>query len=701
MSDYKQPVYIVACPVSLDYEHADQPLLEVGKYESFDAALSLDNALALALPALWYALHLPRTRWDTIDLSISAIRGYLSQQAPAAVVLVPVGLMDEPRLFRALREHFEPIMILCPDTDRAKAYRATAQFKLPVPPLSYLDLTQENLDRHWSTLESLWAPDWPSEAGIVGDPRAPVFEPLSEGRSSALTIRRLKRLLEITDEAAPLANKPGEDALQILYIRAWIEAAAELEQTGMGVDTPDIDESISQKIREVARYLRLPLTISLPGRSSRYARFASPPQRHSSAGDHTSNRLPLPFTPAPAESELEAISALVAHRATSTESMAINFPEIPPAAFHALADLERHWVEGPVPSKERRLREKLDATMKYLWTPEVLEVLGSTSQIDAFTNFPIGILRPPGFTAPLASQLAIAYHPLSPLTRAVQLEIKPPLFADFSAGFKVLIAECIPSTDPVGAASRRGWSTAVENLPDPARGVSVFTEEISSTEQLREALATHRPDVLVLSAHGYYDPSSNAAGLIIGEELSFGNDLGEMPPLVILSACHSAPRGGSAVAVADLVLRAGAVAVVSTLVPVHVVHNSIFMTRFLLYLSETIGHVEEHSDVLQVWHRVQSSNVIVDIANGNDQLTLWAYRQHNGVSPLEDFMNGRSSGRLRPEHRYHDAERVLLEIAAEQGVQDQIRRWMATPGYLTEGMMYTIIGDPTAIRLRQ
>jgi CHAT domain-containing protein len=92
-------------------------------------------------------------------------------------------------------------------------------------------------------------------------------------------------------------------------------------------------------------------------------------------------------------------------------------------------------------------------------------------------------------------------------------------------------------------------------------------------------------DVLVISAHGFYEKSSNVSGFVVGRERLIGHDLDHVPPLVLLSACHVSPRGAGSVTVVDLLLRAGATAVLGTMVPVDVRHNSILMARLLLHIS--------------------------------------------------------------------------------------------------------------------
>ena len=599
----------------------------------------------------------------------------------------------------ALLRGYEPILIIGPDDSKHDAAVASQSGSFVLPAVTFSELGQSKLTAHWASLESHWARVLPKERAAKKGPAAPELRPLSAINGSSIPAIRLHRLIAAPYSFRGPSDGAEHDALDTLYTRAFLEVLAGLEDAGVGPD--EAEKLLPSHLDDLALRFRLPLTLSFPGTSSNYSKLASGAVRESSGTDVPEQTATTRVQAANAASELDALSLIVAHRSASRESMAVQFEQpVPAGAFHALADLERHWMEGPKPHKEAKLRDRLDESMKHLWSPEFMTVLRAASRLDAFTNFPLGLLRVPGSTAPLAAQLPIAYHPINPLTRALQSEFGPPTFADFSSGYHVLIAECIPATDPVGALSRSAWSLAVDQLSDSATSISMAIEETLSSASLRAAVEKHKPDVLIISAHGFSNPSSNVAGLVIGEDHSLGTDLGWMPPLVILSACHSAPRGGGVVAVADLILRAGARAVVSALVPVDVRHNAIFMTRFLVYLSESVKGNENHSDVLSVWHRVQSNNAIVDILMGNRHLSDWAYTTVDGSSPLVEFMTTRSKGRLTPANLYVDAEKVLLEIAEEQGVRDRIANWLKSPGYLAEGMMYTLIGDPSGIRLR-
>ncbi len=226
--------------------------------------------------------------------------------------------------------------------------------------------------------------------------------------------------------------------------------------------------------------------------------------------------------------------------------------------------------------------------------------------------------------------------------------------------------------------------------------------ETPSVNALREAIAGHRPDILIISAHGALSPTANVAGLSVGDELVLGPGLGPLPPVVILSACHVAPRGAGTVSVADLLLREGAVAVLGTQVPVDVWNNTMLTARFLINIAEVVGGVEGYGDnLLQVWRHVQSGNAVLDVLAGSPSLRAWGGElTPSGRTVLQEFMIKRSVDRLRTGDIYADTETVLGEIADDMHMGDRVRNWFRNPGYVPESAFYAFAGSPERIRLR-
>jgi hypothetical protein len=696
-----RPVYVVVCPLRGDLADVYEPtVFERGPGDAEGA--SFDPALTPALPAIWYALHLPKTRFEVLDLSLSALRDSLTESRRHQVLLMAPAHLADPQLLAWLTTIGEPTLVLCPDDQFRTALAATEAGGFVLPPTRISDFSQSRLDSHWARLGEHWASGWPP--GAVTAPSAPRWTPDISTLGSELPTRRLRRHLGLASSPTEPSDRTLGETTDVLSYRAWLEAWADLEERE--VPGAEAERALPSALKDARDRLRVPLAVSLPGVAPRYRRLvrrlpevgtdheAVAPRRHDSAR--------------PVGDPPEVLSLMIAHQASGSDSMGLVVQDqIPDDAFVALADLERLWAEAagrgrrPRPDKEARLRARLDEAARSLWTGALPTAVGRASRIDAYTNFPIGLLRPPGLEVPLAAVVPIAYRPINPLTRALQVEFNPDEVVDLSDGMSVLVVECIPSDDRVGRISRGAWTETAGSLADPSRRVFMRVVSAADSTELAEAVASHRPDVLVISAHGAYDPDSNGAGLMIGDSFSLGDDLGPMPAMVILSSCHSGPRGAGPVSVCDLLLRSGARAVLSTLVPVDVRHNSIFMSRFLHYMSECIVGTEDHADVLDLWHRVQTNTVVIDILHGNPRLSAWGHSRDYGEAPIVEFMRTRSRGRIRSTHLYEDAEAVLLGIAEERGQLSAVTSWLRDPGYLPESMMYTFVGDPSLIRLQR
>lgn len=686
-----RPTYVVACDISVADEGLHEPVIanpgpDMGR-------TSFDEQLLPALPALWYAMHLPKTRFEVVDMPLPAIRANVAESRTHDIRLVPVSLLQEPSFLRLLRRYTAPTIILCPTEHREAAQAASDQLECVLEPATFDSFSQASLDDHWRELAQSWAAEWP--AGIRLLPEAPVWVPNISRQGSHLAWKNFNRLLGIQREVPPELEDPYDMALRILNARTRVESLTQLEDEE--VVPSEVPSRMEWLFPKVAATIRMPLALSLMGVSPTYERLVIQGRR--AEVEHGASSKDDLVTD---EDVADVVSLVVGHQAAGAGSMGVVIPNpVPPEAFHALADLERLWESGRVaPAKDQKLRNRLNDTMSSLWTDRLQLALRSASQVDAYTNFPIGLLRMPGHTAPLAAQVPIAYRPLNPLTRTLQQQLGPDDFTDLSAGFTVLVAECIKSDDPIGQVSRIAWSR-LEDVVDPSNSpVKVVIEETLSPAAVRGAIERHRPDVLIVSAHGVYIRARNVAGLQIGDEFSLGLDLGPMPPLVVLSACASGPRGGGVVAVTDLLIRQGAEAVISTLVPVHVHHNAVFMNRLFLYIKQAINGTEDHTTLMDLWHRVQTNTVIIDILYGNPRLMEWGHRAIDGVTPVAEFMGRRSAGRIRTGHLYGDAEAVLVEIAEKQGMKNKVENWLRAPGYIPESMMYTVVGDPTRIRFR-
>ncbi|MFI1386712.1 CHAT domain-containing protein, partial [Embleya sp. NPDC020886] len=246
----------------------------------------------------------------------------------------------------------------------------------------------------------------------------------------------------------------------------------------------------------------------------------------------------------------------------------------------------------------------------------------------------------------------------------------------------------------------RDQGSALRRVRQHRRRIHLLPPICQMKRLLRHAVADHSPHILVVSAHGAL--RGNVAGLVLGErEFCIELGLDNPPPVVILSACHVAPRGAGAVSITDLLIREGVRAVLGTQVSVDVLRNATLMGRFFINIAAVLSEPDEHPTLLDVWHKVQASNAVTDILHaGSPSLGAWVHSlTPSGVDVLSEFMLNRSKGRLRLPHIYEDTERVLSEIADDQGQGDRVRNWFRRPGYVPESLFYFFAGKPDRIFL--
>ncbi|GAA2171138.1 hypothetical protein GCM10009846_03940 [Agrococcus versicolor] len=673
---FPAPLYVVAVPLGPEPAQAYTPIVAQPQGGTFD------EDVTPALIGVAYALHLPKNRFETLDLPLQGVQDQArSDHRSHSIALIPDSLLADLDLIEQLVARFDPVVILAAEAQLEAARSVAAHVGFRLAPASFDSLDQESLDEHWAELASQWSGDWP--AGVTVDSTAIQWTwPLAED-GSVLSLRRLARLMGFPRGTIDDAESPFQSAAGVRHLRVRLDALVELE--GEGATPLAAEQKLPQVIQEQMNATRTRLTVSMSGTSGTYERLATISE--GSARGTFNDDYP------------DVRSLLVSHASAGDHSMGLVLEGVlDRAMFQAIADLERHWAEGPKPAAVKRLIDRIDKAAAKIWTGEFVAAIKNASHIDAFTNFPLGLLTLPGDSSPLSNRLPISYRSINPLTRALQLELSPPSLHRIQPGFRILVVECIPRSDRIGIASRAAWAAIATEMA--AAGVRFDIREVASPDAFRKTVAQESPDILIISAHGFHDSKSNVAGIVIGESArSLGLDLGPMPPMVILSACHTSPRGGGVVSIGDLLLRAGAEAVLSTLVPVNVEHNAQTVGRFLRYLAIAADEPANapSASILDIWHQVQGLNVINDMTTGASQLRKWILDKTAGDSALEEFMRGPHG--MRRAHLFADAEARLVQIAERRGDGERVRGWLRAPGYLPESLMYLFLGRPSSIRV--
>ena len=662
----------------------------------------LSRELVPCLQPLWFCLHLPATAFDLVDIAVSHLEIGKRYNLAHEIVLLPVTYVDE--FVRASRncknDTIIPVLVLSPDSLIESANRFASRLGSSIRVASFSVISPAAIPELWQSIHRKLLPDHPYLD------RELQFAHRIDVAPYLLPAAFLRRQFDNNDELPPPTNPEELElmTLSILRYHAVVAALARCEKAGM--NPTEAEKVLDQFIREELLEVTVPVSVIAAGVAPGYTKqlyAIDKPRRGQDIGTFDNAVLWEDIVNFEDDNliEMTALNFIGTHRAIARGGIAIVTSEVTPYLFNLLKNLERRYVEAK-PTKRKhvwRWLKEIGRAAASLFDWSSLAVLKHASIINVFSSFPLGLAILPGDTAPLCCLAPIAYRSILPLTRALQTELSSRPMVFWGQSISVLIIECIGKGDRIGAYSRATWSF-IEQTYKTNPSINVYFVSANSPSDIPTLLAQHKPDALILSAHGHYDTERNIAGIIVGTEFTIGDDLGNMPPLVLLSACHVSPRGTGAVNIADQLLREGATAVLGTLVPVDVRHNGILVNRFLTYLEAAQDNTVGHRTIADIWHHTATTNALNDIVFSNPGISEWAASFHKGQLVTELFTLERSVGRLRKNHVYEDTVTILREIAEETGDLTRFNSWIDSTGYIPESLFYCMIGWPEQIVLQ-
>jgi hypothetical protein len=641
---------------------------------------SLESGLASSLPALLFALQLPRHRQDAHDASNKEILESRHLEQRARIHLMPVSRFRAETIGRF--QQAERTAVIAPDAALPRIRPISTALRFTVPPIGFSRLSTTELRRTWHLIAVRSA----------------------DGAETLRANQTLSRF-DMAPTAVPLGflryqfakqkgRFPASGATRIedlLHIWTLVTVMSEFEDAGYDPATAEAHwKAAYARQRQMTR---IPVAIGAPG--------VSPTQEGVVARALDVDPVELRGLDARLEAENNALSALTAGVASSSSGAGITIDSVPRQAFHALADLERHWASGAKPAKVRRLLQKLNDAAKPMWTDDLRLAVARAETLTVFSNFPVGLLSFPGDSAPLSYRIPVVQRPISSLTRALNYEFAALPQADFSHGFKVVVVECVDPSDPIAVHSRAGWDVAEDLLKTSGhKNLKFVRVDASTPTDIHDAIATETPDILVLSAHGSVE--NGVAGIRVGNEFFAADTPASWPSVVILSACRVAPRGSGGPNIADRILEQGALAVIAPQVDVNVQHNALLCVRLFVYMVEAVSGTEPERNLRDVWHRVLSSSAIADMMNTSKPLGRWLGTQRaSGRTQFTHFMIEATSGKIRRTHAFEDSERFVTQIAQGERDGESVRGWLASPGYLPESVFYSISGKPERVLFKR
>ncbi|MBI1947635.1 MAG: hypothetical protein HYS27_18235 [Deltaproteobacteria bacterium] len=603
---------------------------------------------------------------------------------PHEILLFPSHLDLELAKRRVRRVPF----VLHPNHLGDLARQASDALAAEFPPVRFGDLNPARLKGDWEKISAL--------AERAGTRRAP---PRWSGRLDGAAIRMPADLVRAQVLAPPVEGY-DEDLAAITrdYTRARAFRAAAGRYYDRANSGPDSEEEFEKALEEEAERVSFAVTLAARGLARRQLMRARSARGFLLADTRAASFSTLDRIAGPNEVEDAVIDLIIAREAFATDGIGFRLPPVPAETFQKLEVLEGHFNARRV--RPHFIWKQLRSIGSQIGTalPEhIVRTIRRSDRMTIYSDFPLGLAILEGDSAPLATATPVTYRNLSPLTRQLQFSLQRDPIDYLGDGLRVLIVECVrPRGSLVHRVGSGTWSTVSEVLA--ATGNTAALVECDSVDEIGLAIKQHKPNVLIVSAHGAYDPHRNVTGLAIGDDTVSEFPLSiRLPPVVVLSSCHTAPRGLGAVSVADLLLRNGATAVLATLVPINVFRRGLTMTRLVIYMIEALqgrSGLRSFDDVAQ-W--TLSSNAVVDICMSTRRLGAWFQSDKGEV--LNSFMLQKGSSRLRRGHFYADSWTLLREIASERRDSEIVRALSVEYERIVvpETLFYFVIGRPDRV----
>lgn len=632
-----------------------------------------DEEMYPTLDALEFLLHMPRNIFDMYDIDERLMDA--SHDTPHHIVLIPDKLLTTiPNI---------DVTMIVLTNDCLEDVKLKCERFSPILGLHYSkDLNASLLKILWNNLNSHYKLNGHS---VVRDINTQLV--LHDEYLRALPTLFLSRQFgDVNNFLSKIYNSENlEDAIiqSHRYYLARLNTLVSLGEQGV-TTAEEFAKRHKEQYEKEYESQRVNIVITFPGI----------PKRQKVLGMNASELSNI---------ERRVIRIIGVHRAIARNGILAELPIASETLFQEYDRLEECCKNGTNNQFVwRRLNSLGKVFERYLNTRQKW-LLKCAKDITVFSDFPIGIGVMSDSEVPLQCYRSISYQPLTPLTRRLQQETLKKQQYYLGGSCKIAIAECIPNDEKNKYIYQAGecFLDMLKNIQGHAKSLEISHKHISDIPTMLKFIKDNADaDILYISAHGYYNRNKNMAGIMVGDQFWMASEGVPSPPIVILSACHTAPRGIGCITIADMFLRCGALAVLGTFIPVNAQSNLLLMLRFFTYIVEAQHKNKQYKTLSDAWSGVVATNAIHEVMSKSERFKTWMYATgKNGRSRIEDFQLHRCRGRLRHTHIYSDTITILKEILAEEGMQGKFANILGQNDYFPESVFYQFLGSPENVFL--
>ncbi len=629
-------------------------LINRGKMHLFD------DSLITILPAIDYCLHMPRTELDTYDTDTEVLdKAY---DVPQDIVIIP------DKIFYLFSRCFQPTLIIYSDDCSEEAKIEAQNCDSELEAVSILDLSQNLLVRQWNILYQ--NRNLRDNEKLVDIDKQYLLDDEKQLILPALFTARQYGKADSAYNAVFNSINVFETCVNFLW-NQLVQHNALMSCKGFeGNDAIAFRKKYAEGMKSAEKNTRINVVITLPGVPQRQMNYSG-----------LATEIP--------HNEKKIIKLLGIHRAIAKEALFVELPVAEKELFEKLNELEINSIRGTNNKYVHKTLRDIGKMLEKKFTQTQLWAINRAKHITVFSDFPIGVAIIGNADTSLQCYKEISYRPLSPLTRCFQYEMVKHLQIYYGTKCKIAFAECVLN-DEQNQLIRSCSASIVHSLEKLSEGnakIQVSYGETLTIKDLKKFISNNiDADILHISAHGYYDRRRNMAGLMVGDEfwMADENDY-KVPSVVILSACHVSPRGSGTVNVADLFMRAGAEAVLGTIIPVYAKRNMILISRLYTYIAEAQKGSSQYESLSEAWSGVVATNAIHEMAETSKKFFEWIWGKNSKRKlRMMDFTNERSVGRLHGQTMYADTISVVKEMLHEEGLDGKFDDILNQQNYFPE-----------------
>lgn len=638
----------------------------------------LDDDLNGTLGAIEYIMHLPRTVFDIYDLDEEFMASLYD--TPHKIVLIP----DDEIINHNIGNESPAMFILTEDCGRD--IKRNCEKRKPLLGTYYIyELNQELIKKQW---EKIWMSKRNNDFKFDKVKDIDIHFRLEGEKLKALPTLYSSRQFGTTNCALSEIFNCSDVEEKCIEIQCKnisnLNTLISMKKEGITCWNDKAEKVYKSEIVKQMYKFDISVVITFPGIHKLQTKYGLSARILS-------------------ENEKRAIRIMGVHRAIARGGVLIELPCIQEELYRKYGELEQRCKDGTNNKYIWKTFRDLGKLLSSYFNNFQIQVLKRAKDITIFSDFPIGLAILENDEVPLQCYKNISYRPLTPLTRQLQIELLKARKVYLGKRCKVAIAECIINNDEnkyINLTSNLMHETLLD-MESKYEGFSVNYQQTYNVENILEFIKNNQnADILYISAHGHYNTKQNMAGIMVGEEFWMANEDIKVPPIVILSACHSSPRGMGAVNIADMFIRNGAISVLGTFIPVNAYRNMILMTRLFTYIADVQHKNRQYKTLSDAWCGVVATNAIHELMSESESFNKWMHDTNSKGKPrIIEFQLERCVGKLRSTHIYSDTIKIIKEMLAEEGMEGKFGNILNTQDFFPESFFYQLIGYPENIFL--